>query len=149
MPSIWDICEKIEEVKTKESNRIYYKTKLNITLKGIKVENSQKKLDLFIRIENTKKSNFIKIYDYFYENEAINILFENEETKIKKLNEILYEEEKIVKEISLNKHGRPIHKTEINKLFIKGIQSLLKILIRANNYSGIDTGFFVKLGIQV
>ena len=82
MPSIWDICEKTETVKTGEDNSIYYKAKLNIALKEIKVENSQKKLDLFIKIEKIKKSNFIKIYDYFDENETIYILLENEETKI-------------------------------------------------------------------
>ena len=43
MPSIWDICEKTEEVKTGENNSIYYKAKLNIALKEIKVENTQKK----------------------------------------------------------------------------------------------------------
>jgi len=145
MPSIWDICEKTEEVKTGENNSIYYKAKLNIALKEIKVENSQKKLDLFIKIEKIKKSNFIKIYDYFDENETIYILFENEETKIKKLNEILYEEENIVKEISLKKHGGPIHKTEINKLFIKGMQSMCKILVKKGNYSGNGTGFFCKI----
>jgi len=145
MSSIWDICEKTETVKTGEDNSIYYKAKLNIALKEIKVENSQKKLDLFIKIEKIKKSNFIKIYDYFDENESIYILFENEETKIKKLNEILYEEENIVKEISIKKHGGPIHKTEINKLFIKGMQTMCKILVKKGNYSGNGTGFFCKI----
>jgi hypothetical protein len=145
MPSIWDICEKTETVKTGEDNSIYYKAKLNIALKEIKVENSQKKLDLFIKIEKIKKSNFIKIYDYFDENETIYILLENEETKIKKLNEILNEEENIVKEISIKKHGGPIHKTEINKLFIKGMQSMCKILVKKGNYSGNGTGFFCKI----
>ena len=83
MPSIWDICEKIETVKGEKDYNIYHKDKLNIALKEIKVENSQKKLNLFIKIEEIKKSNFIKIYDYFDENDTIYILFECVEEKIK------------------------------------------------------------------
>ena len=145
MPSIWDICEEIETVKGEKDYNIYHKAKLNIALKEIKVENSQKKLNLFIKIEEIKKSNFIKIYDYFDENDIIYILFECVEDKINKLNEILYEEENIIKEISLKKHGGPIHQTEINKLFTKGIQSMCKILIKKNNSTGNGTGFFCKL----
>ena len=145
MPSIWDICEKVETIKSEKDYNIYHKAKLNIAIKEIKAENPQKKLNLFIKIEEIKKSNFIKIYDYFDENETIYILLESIEEKINKLNEILYEEQNIVKEVSLKKHGGPIHKTEINKLFLKGIESMCKILVKKNNYSGNGTGFFCKL----
>ena len=145
MPSIWNICEKIETVKSEKDNNIYHKAKLNVAIKEIKAENPQQKINLFIKIEEIKKSNFIKIYDYFDENETIYILFECLEDKINKLNEILYEEQNIVKEVSFKKHGGPIHITEINKLFLKGIESMCKIFIKLNKYSGNGTGFFCKL----
>lgn len=51
MPSIWNICEKVETVKDEKDYNIYHKAKLNIVVKEIKAENPQKKLNLFIKIE--------------------------------------------------------------------------------------------------
>ena len=146
MTSIWNICEKIESVKCQKDDTIYHKAKLNIALKEIKAENSQQKLKIFNKIEDIKKSNFIKIYDYFDENDTIYILLECIEDKIFQLNEFLKDnEEKIVKEIHLKNHGGPIHKTEINRLFKKGIESMCKILIRKDEKKGTGTGFFCKI----
>jgi hypothetical protein len=39
MPSIWNICEKIETIKGEKDNIIYHKAKLNFAIKEIKAEN--------------------------------------------------------------------------------------------------------------
>ena len=44
-----------------------------------------------------------------------------------------------LKEIHLKNHGGPIHKTEINRLFKKGIESMCKILIRKDEKKGTGT----------
>ena len=146
MPSIWDFCKKIETVENENTKYVYHKAKLDIALKEIKTKNSHDKLILFNKIENIKKLETIKIYDYFDENDTIFILLEDDKEKISKFNKFLFdEEENIHKEISLKNHGIPIQKTEINKLFQKGTDSMCKIHILKNGKSGSGTGFFCSL----
>jgi hypothetical protein len=62
------------------------------------------------------------------------------------LTEILKDkEEKIIKEVFLKNHGGPIHITEINKLFTKGLESMCKIFVTKNEKRGTGTGFFCKI----
>jgi len=146
MPSIWDFCKKVETVENENIEYAYHKAKLDIALKEIKTKNLQEKLVLFNKIENIKKLDIIKIYDYFDENDTIFILLEDDKKKVSDFNKILFdEEENIHKEISLKNHGIPIQKTEINKLFQKGTDSMCKIHILKNGKSGTGTGFFCSL----
>ena len=65
------------------------------------------------------------------------------------MNEILSEEQNIVKEISFKKHGGPIHKTEINKLFLKGVESMCKFFFKEINIPEMELDFFANLDIQI
>jgi hypothetical protein len=47
MPSIWNICQKVETVENENTKYIYHKAKLDIALKEIKTKNSQEKLNIF------------------------------------------------------------------------------------------------------
>jgi hypothetical protein len=146
MPSIWNICKKVETVENENTKYIYHKAKLDIALKEIKTKNSQEKLNIFNKIEKIKNSDIIKIYDYFDENDTIFVLLEDDKEKINGFNKYLFaEEENIIKEIALKHHGIPIQKTEITKLFQKGAESMCKIHILKNGKSGTGTGFFCSI----
>ena len=81
MPSIWDFCKKVETIENENTEYVYHKAKLDIALKEIKTKNLQEKLVLFNKIENIKKLDIIKIYDYFDENDTIFILLEDDKKK--------------------------------------------------------------------
>ena len=146
MQSIWNFCKQVETVENENTNYTYYKAKLDIALKEIKAQNSQEKLILFNKIEKIKRSDIIKVYDYFDENDKIFILLEDDKEKMSNFNKYIYdEEEKTIKEIAIRNHGVPIQQTEITKLFQKGTESMCKIHILKNGKSGTGTGFFCSI----
>ena len=101
---------------------------------------------MFNKIEKIKRSDIIKVYDYFDENDKIFILLEDDKEKMSNFNKYIYdEEEKTIKEIAIRNHGVPIQQTEITKLFQKGTESMCKIHILKNGKSGTGTGFFCSI----
>ena len=141
--TVWEKYNKLEECDNKNNDNFKtYLVQKNYYMKEIPFKDDEDKLSVLGKIEIMK--NEIKIYDIIEEQSSIYIVIDYEKDQINKF-DFLYNNNAFKCESIIKGHASYSNLSEIQKLYKKGENKIVKIDIKYNNKRIRGTGFFLEI----
>ena len=141
--TVWEKYNKLEECDNENNDNFKtYLVQKNYYMKEIPFKDDEDKLSVLGKIEIMK--NEIKIYDIIEEQSSIYIVIDYEKDQINKFDS-LYNNNAFKCESIIKGHASYSNLSEIQKLYKKGENKIVKFDIKYNNKRIRGTGFFLEI----
>ena len=142
--SVWDKYTKLEKSNNNQSNINTYKAKKDFLIKEVEFKNEEEKLINLGAIEQIK--NEIRVYETILDINYIYVAIDSDEKSSEKFEQILklsktgFKNESIIKS-----NGKYSNFSEIQKIYEKGGNKMVKFELKNNGKTYRGTGFFLEL----